>query len=285
MHDRGDFSYYNLRARLKSDHIGLLFPGWEADNERVAVICPHDDDGLLGAGYAILAALANGSEVYLFIFCNGCAGYSTPEEKETIVAQRKGETVRAYQTLGISAENIVRFDYPDFSLLPNIGWLMPWGKEGTLPRSLQTMRELRITRLLVPNGYREHVDHEAACRIGAYDGPQVGDNILADWGGAPPIRSLLQYAVWGDFSPEDALVTGSDLALRGNRAILAHFGVEETVQKGIREFRSQERVIERLIEARKGRRRGERVIEVYLAFDPRPDLDYAPYHEAISAIR
>lgn len=285
MHDRSDFSYYNLRAGLKSDHIALLFPGWEAEDERVAVVSPHDDDGLLGAGYAILAALANGAEVYLFIFCNGCAGYSTPEEKGSIVERRKDETVSAYQALGIAADKIIRFDYPDFSLLPNIGWLMPWGKEGTFPRSLQTMRELRITRLLVPNGYREHVDHEAAFRIGAYDGPQVGDNILAEWGGAPPIRSFLQYAVWGDFSPEDALVTGSDLPLRGNRAILARAGVEESVEKGIREFRSQERVIEGLIEARKERRRGEGVIEVYLAFDPRPSLDYAPYHEAISAIR
>lgn len=285
MHDRGDFSYYNLRARLKSDHIGLLFPGWEAGNERVAVICPHDDDGLLGAGYAILAALTNEAEIYPFILCNGCAGYSTPEEKENIVERRKDETVRAYQALGISANNIIRFDYPDFSLLPNIGWLMPWGKEGTFPHSLQIMRELRISRLLVPNGYREHIDHEAAYRIAAYDGPQVGDNILADWGGAPPIKTFLQYAVWGDFSPEDAVVTNSDLTLRGNRAILARLGVEETVQKGIREFRSQERVVEGLIEARKGKRRGERVIEVYLAFDPRPALDYAPYHETIAAIR
>ncbi len=285
MHDRGDFSHYNLPAGLKSDQIDLLFPGWEAGNERVAVICPHDDDGLLGAGYAMLAALANEAEVYPFILCNGCAGYSTPEEKENIVERRKDETVRAYQALGISANNIIRFDYPDFSLLPNIGWLMPWGKEGTFPRSLQIMRELRITRLLLPNGYREHADHEAAHRIGAYDGPQVGDNILADWGGAPPIKSFLQYAVWGDFSPEDALVTGRDLALRGNRAIVARLGVEETIQKGIREFRSQEKVVEGLIEARKGRRRGERVIEVYLAFDPRPSLDYVAYHEAISAIR
>lgn len=42
----------------------LLFPGWEAEDEHVAVISPHDDDGLLGAGYAILAALANEAEVY-----------------------------------------------------------------------------------------------------------------------------------------------------------------------------------------------------------------------------
>lgn len=42
----------------------LLFPGWEAEDEHVAVISAHDDDGLLGAGYAILAVLANEAEVY-----------------------------------------------------------------------------------------------------------------------------------------------------------------------------------------------------------------------------
>ncbi len=285
MHAKRDFSYFDLRRGIMSDDIDLLFPAWQEGDERLVVLCPHDDDGLLGAGYAILAALANGAQVYIFIFCNGCGGYSTPEEKETIVEVRKKETPVAYAILGIPSENIVRFDYPDFSLVPNIGWMMPWGGEGTAGPHLRALRRLKATRLMIPNGYREHMDHEAAYRIGAYDGPQVGDNILADWGLAPPIRSCLQYAVWGDFSPEDALVTGSELSLRGNRAILAASEVEGTIERGIREFRSQSRVIEGLVEARKNRRSEDRVIEIYLAFDPRPVLDYGPYHEAIKRIR
>ena len=279
-----DFLYYDLRQSLRSTKIDLLFPQWQGAEERVAVLCPHDDDGILGAGYAILAALANGAQVYILIFCDGRAGYSTPEEKADIVERRKGETIIAYGALGIPPERIIRFDYPDFSLLPHIGWLMPWGEEGTFARHLQALRELRITRLLVPNGYREHIDHEAVYRLGAYDGPQVGDAILADWGLAPPVRSMLQYSVWGDFSPEDALVAGKDPTLRGSRAIAAGEEVEKTIEQGIRAFRSQSSVIREVMAARRRRHQGGRFIEVYLAFDPRPPLDYAPYHEAISAI-
>lgn len=284
MHRSSTISYFDLERGVHSNDISLLFPGWQEGDERIAVLCPHDDDGLLGAGYAIIAAQANGGVVYIFIYCNGCAGFSTPEEKETIVATRRQETLAAYAELGIAAENIIRFDYPDFSLAPNIGWLMPWNGEGTFPKTVQALRRLKITRVLVPNGYREHIDHESVYRIGTYDAPQVGDNILADWGLAPPVRSCLQYAVWGDFSPEDALICGRDLSLRANRAILAPFEVEATVERSIRRFRSQSRVIEGLVAARRSRRSEKGVIELYLAFDPRPQLDYGPYHEAIRRI-
>jgi len=276
--------YFDLARGVHSDDISLLFQGWQPGDERIAVLCPHDDDGLLGAGYAILAAQANGGLVYILIYCNGCAGFSTPEEKDTIVETRKQETIVAYAELGIAPENIVRFEYPDFSVAAHIGWQMPWGGEGTFPRTIQALRRLRITRVLLPNGYREHIDHESVFRIGAYDAPQVGDNILADWGLAPPVRSCLEYAVWGDFSPEDALICGRDLSLRANRAILAPFQVEETVERAIRRFRSQSKVIEGLVAARKSRRNERGVIELYMAYDPRPALDYGPYHQAINRI-
>jgi hypothetical protein len=138
--------------------------------------------------------------------------------------------------------------------------------------------------MLLPNGYREHIDHEAAYRAGAYDGPQVGDAVLADWGLAPAVKSYLVYPVWGDFSPEDALVTGSPPFLRGNRAILADAAVEEAIALSIAEFRSQVRVIEGIMAARRGRRHGDKAIEVYQALDPRPALDYGPYHAAVDEI-
>jgi len=284
MFDPEIFSYYDLQRQRRSKDINLVFPDWKEGDERVVVLCPHDDDGLLGAGYAILAAQSNGAQVYVFIFCNGCAGYSISEEKADIVERRKAETLVAYGALGIPPECIVHFDYPDFSLLPNIGWLMPWGEEGTFARHLRALRELRVTRLLIPNGYREHIDHEAVYRIGVYDGPQVGDAILADWGLAPPVRSMLQYLVWGEFSPEDALVTGRDPILRGNRVIAAGEEVERAVEQAIGAFHSQSKVIREVMAARRGRYRDGRVIEVYLAFDPRPTPDYAPYHAALKAI-
>ncbi len=279
-----DFVYYDLQLRRKSGRIDLLFPGWCAGDERVAIFCPHDDDGLLGAGYALLAALANAAQVYVFIFCDGRAGYSVPEDRETIVARRRAESAAAYSALGVPQENIIRFNYPDFSIMGWLGWILPEGQRGTFYQTLPALRRLKITRLLVPNGYREHIDHEATFRAGAYDGPQVGDPVLVDWGRAAPVRSTAIYAVWGDLSPEDALVSGRATNLRGNRAIAVPLVVEEAVMNSLRQFASQGQIIEGLVAARAGRRQGGRAIEVYLAFDPRPALDYRPYHAAIADI-
>jgi hypothetical protein len=280
----GRFTYYDLDRSVASDDIALLFPGWQPGDERLVVLSPHDDDGLLGAGYAVQAARASGSEVYILILCDGSAGYSAPEQKETIVATRRAETLDAYRALGLHAGHVLRCDYPDFSLAARLGLRLADGSPGTMRRVLPDLRRLRVTRLLLPNGYREHADHEATERIGRYDGPQVGDPVLADLGLAPPVRSVLQYAVWGDFSPEDALVHGRPSGLRANRALLAPAGAEDRIAEGLRAFCSQARIIEGLVAAREARRHGERWLEVYLAFDPRPALDYRPYHAAIEEI-
>ncbi|MCS7220330.1 MAG: PIG-L family deacetylase [Anaerolineae bacterium] len=278
------FTYYDLQRNLSSTDITLFFPSWQPGDERVVILSPHDDDALLGAGYLLLAIQASGGEVYILILCDGSAGYSTPAEKKDIIAIRRAETLIAYKALDVDASHILRCDYPDFSLAGYLGWQLPDGSPGTMQRILPELRRLRATRLLVPNGYREHVDHEAAERIGRYDGPQVGDPVLADLGLALPVRSLLQYAVWSDFSPEDALVHGRSPALRANRALLAPAEVEDRVMAGLQAFRSQARIIEGLVAARTARRHDDRWLELYLAFDPRPPLDYSPYHAAIRRI-
>lgn len=280
-----DFRYVDFDRQVITQEIATLFPGWVPGDERVMVFCPHDDDGPLGTGYTILAARANGGEVFVGIFCDGWAGYSTPEAASTIVARRAAETVNAYADLGISADHIIRFNYPDFGLWPWMGWHLPGGREGTMAQTIPTLRRLRITRLLVPNGYREHIDHETTYRIGAYDGPQAGDAILAEIGLAPPIRSFAQYAVWADLSPEDALVKGRPAAIRANRAIVALPAVEDRITRSVLYWESQAQVIARIMAARRAHRvRDGRAVELYLAFDPRPTLDYMPYHNLIAQI-
>ncbi|MGI6207472.1 MAG: PIG-L deacetylase family protein, partial [Anaerolineae bacterium] len=242
------------------------------------------DDGALGAGYLTMAALANGADVFVLVFCDGWAGYSTPEEASTIVEVRARETLEAYSKLGVPPERVLRMGYADFSVLPYIGWHLDSGKLGTIANVVPTLRRLKVTRLLIPNGYREHADHEAVHRVGAYDGPQVGDAILAEYGKADPVRSFLQYAVWADLSPEDALVTGEDVRLRANRAVVATDKVESTVMDALRAWKSQGQVIEGLVDQRAGRKRSDGWLEVYYSFDPRPLLDYGPYHKLLDEI-
>lgn len=277
------FTYYDLRKRAKSSNIDLLFPSW-GKGEKLAIFSPHDDDGVLGAAYATLAAVANGAEAYLFIFCQGNFGYSKPELRDEIVEIRKKETVDAYTYLGIPAGNIYRFEYPDFSVMPYVGWNVDAVQAGTFAKTLPLLRELGITRLLLPNPHREHLDHEAVAKEGAYCAPQAGDPIVVDI--APPvsIKSVHTYSVWAEFAPTDALVNGRPSDVRANMAVKGSPDVEEHIAESLRRFTSQLQIIEGLIELRKERAYKDGYIELYLEFDPRPKLNFAPYKTALNAI-
>ncbi|MGQ9623601.1 MAG: PIG-L deacetylase family protein, partial [Candidatus Caldatribacteriaceae bacterium] len=224
---RESFAFFDLREQKRSPFIDLLFPGWEEGNERVVIFSPHDDDALLGAGYLLQAVPLFGGEVHILIFCNGSGGYSTIEHKPIITALRFQETGRAYAKVGIPLERIHRLEYDDYSVWPFIGWHLPGKEEGTVRKVLPLLRRLRATRVVLPNGYREHLDHTAVFMVGAFDAPQVGDPVMADWGESDPVRSVLQYAVWSDFSPEDALLAEDDLTIRANRALVAPEEAEE----------------------------------------------------------
>ncbi len=281
-----NFQYYNLHGRVKSQDISLIFPGWENEKETVVVFSPHDDDAILGAGYIILAALKNGGRVVVVIVCDGCAGYSSPEQKDTIVNIRRDETKDAYRHLGIKEQDVVRFDIPDFSAISYIGWKLSSGIEGTFKKTIPLLRKIGATRILVPNEYREHIDHLAVSWMGKFDGPQAGDDILADWGTISRIKTFLEYSVWADFSPEDMILRGwMDSFIRANRAVKATGDVEEKIFQSIRKFKSQERVIASLVDSRRHRNSNGFCLEVYLEIDPRPFLDYRPYWGFIEKIK
>lgn len=279
------YTFYDLRQHAASDHIDLILPDWRGTAEHVVILSPHDDDAALGAGYLIAATQAHGAKVSVVIVCDGRAGYSTPDQRDTIVATRRGETYTAYQQLGLTPGDIHRLDFPDFSAASHIGWHLPHGATGSFADTIPLLRTLHTTRLLIPNGYREHADHEAVARMGSFDAPQVGDPVVADWGAPTHIHTVLEYAVWGDFTPEDALVTGAPTTLRANRALAAPEEIEQTVRTALEAYVSQHRIIADMVQARNTRRLPDgRYLEVYRWLDPRPPLDYAPYRDAVEQI-
>jgi len=278
-------NFIDIDSKKVSEDINTIFPEWDEGNERVCVFSPHDDDAIIGAGYAIEASIERGAQVYVFIFCSGDAGYSKLEQKDEIVEIRKAETEKAYGRIGVKKENIIRFEYSDFSVSQNIGWKLVNGSEGSFKKVLTKLRELKITRVLVPNHYKEHIDHLAVSIIGTYDSPQAGDPILVDWAEPSPVKSVLQYSVWADFSPEDALVVGRNSRLRANRIIKVDKAVEEKIRDGIKEYKSQGEIIKGLIASRDERLYSDgQYIELYISLDPRPRLDYKPYLEFLEKI-
>jgi len=271
------FCYYDLRGGRGSHDIDVLFPDWSPGDERVLVLSPHDDDALLGAGYAIAAVQENGGVAHIAICCDGSAGYSRVEDRETIVEKRRQESLAAYGALGVPSDRVHYLGYPDFSLVGYLGWKLPSGRLGTLQPFVTLLRRIRVTRLMIPNGYREHLDHEAAYNLGRYDGIQAGDPVGVDWGRPSAVRSVLQYAVWADLSPEDALVAGAPTDIRANRALVAPYALEERIAEALAAWQSQQQIIAGLLKQRRERDSGDGMVELYLAMDPRPKLDYGPY--------
>ncbi len=281
-----EFTYYDLRGRSGSRDINTLFPGWRGNAEKLLVLSPHDDDALLGAGYAIQAAQANGAEAHVAICCDGSAGYSRVAERDTIVATRRAESIRAHGKFGlVEGKTLHYLGFPDFSLVSYIGWKLPAGVEGTLRPVITLLREMGITRLMIPNGYREHSDHTAAYDIGRYDGVQAGDPVGVDWAAPRKIASVLQYSVWGDLSPEDALVCSAHPSIRANRAARAPEAAETLLGEALAEWKSQGEIIGGLLAARRERAVQGGMLEVYIAFEPRPKLKYKPYVDLVNGIR
>lgn len=272
-----DFTYCNTDTKAVTKDINLLFPDFGKD-EVLAVMSPHDDDAIIGAGYAMLAAQKAGADVYVVIFCRGDAGYSTVEEKETIEAVRCKETFDCYARLGIPESHILRMNFPDFSAIGNWGWEKADGKPGDMPTILRFLREKKVTRVMIPNHYHEHIDHVATYLMSSYDVPQAGDMALVDHGTPHAVRSTLQYSVWADFDPEDAMVNGRPSCLRANRILAVSADVEEKIDDAIAAYVSQEQIIKNLVASRAERKTAKGTfVEPYIAFDCRPKINLKPY--------
>lgn len=271
------YTYCNIDTNTVTNDINILFPGFGKD-EVLLVMSPHDDDAVIGAGYAMLAAANAGATVYVMIFCRGNAGYSTVEEKATIEVVRRNETNACYARLGIPTDNIIRLNYTDFSAIGNLGWEKADGSPGDMPAILRFLREKKVSRVLIPNHYHEHIDHLGAHLMSSYDVPQSGDAALVDYGTPHAVKSTLEYSVWADLDPEDALVNSRPANLRANRILMVDAAVEEKIGHAVAAYVSQGKIIETLLESRKERKTSYGTfVEVYLAFDCRPKIDFRPY--------
>ena len=77
-----------------------------------------------------------------------------------------------------------------------LGWRLPGRAAGHHLADAFAPCATQITRLLIPNGYREHIDHEAVFAPGPMTARRWATRCW--WTGvtAEPIRSTAVYAVW-----------------------------------------------------------------------------------------
>ena len=267
--------FVDFAKRSRGRDLGLIFPGW-AQGENVAFYSPHDDDVVLGGGHLLQAVLENGGNPSVLVFCRGDAGYSTPEEKETIVAARKKEALEAYGRLGVGMRDVIFLDFPDFGLMPAVGRDSRDSRK-LFDALLSFLRIREISRIVFSSGHLEHWDHTAVYYEGVYTSPQAGDPILADLGPPFPIKTYLAYAVWTDF---EAANPGS--AVRADKGVLGTAVHEEAVRQALKAFASQGRIMEKTIAAQRDRRRaGKAYLELFQTIQLRTPIDYRPYFEIL----
>lgn len=267
--------YVDFRRLRTGTKIDLLFPEWR-EGEAVAFLSPHDDDVLLGAGYLLSATIENRGLPLILIFCSGDAGYSFPEEKDTITQRRKQEALHAYGMLGVKEENIFFFDIPDFSLLPYVNRML-YQEKGLFEEQVRLFREKRVSRVVFSSGYFEHWDHTAVFNMGVYTSPQAGDPVLADISTPFAAKSHYVYSVWGDFEPPKP----GSYEIRADRGILAVEKEEEKVRSAIRVFASQRKIFKNIVAFREKRKSDFGYLELYQEAEIRPQTDFKPYFELL----
>ena len=302
-----DYTFINIAEGIIKNDISLLFENWQPESESVVFFSPHDDDALLGAGYLLRLLIQMGVSAHVVIFCKGDAGYSDIGQKNEITRIRETETIQAYGILGLQPDRIHRFGITDFGLVRHLGWDGPENTghliknprlktpnagqhshltqtDGVFGAIIALLRDLKATRLIIPNGYREHTDHEAVHYIGRYYGVQANDPILADLGTPTVMKSVLVYSVWADFPPEDAVVGKRNTMLRANAGMIADESTETIVMQAVAAYQSQTRIINNLVEERQSRKCRLGYMELYQRYEPRPKLDYSPYVEWLNNI-
>lgn len=272
--------FIDFAARRRGEDPSLLFPGW-APGETVAFLSPHDDDAVLGAGCLLQAVSAAGGVALVLVFCRGDAGYTTVEAKETIVAVRRQESLRAYASLGVKESDILAFEVPDFALLETL--VRRPGPTGAslFDRLIAVLRARRVSRIVFSSGHLEHADHTAVFGHAIYTAPQAGDPILADLGPPSPIRSYLAYAVWSDFEPAvDPALPAAD------KGVLADEAAESRVRGALAEFASQGEILRRTVAARRDERKAEGgYLELFRTYEIRRPIDAAPYKAVLAGMK
>jgi LmbE family N-acetylglucosaminyl deacetylase len=271
--------FVDFLSLRQSQNIELFFPDWKK-GEKVAFLSPHDDDVILGAAYLLMATLEHGGSPLVFIFCSGDAGYSSEEDKDSIVRKRKKETKKAYGNLGIGEENIFYSDIPDFSLSPYINRNLPKGK-GLFEEQVKHFRKEQVSRVVFSSGFYEHWDHTAVYHMGIYTSPQAGDPILADLGAPYGPKSYYVYSVWGDFEPTKS----DEKVLRADKGILADKDSENQVREAIQAFSSQKKIFKTIVDYREKRKSSSGYIELYKTIQVREQIDFKAYFDLLPACK
>ncbi len=234
------YEYVRLVAgqRRTSASLEEAFDDADIAGQSWLFVAPHDDDLCLGAGLLMQAAKAAGVNVQVLIVTDGCLGYCTLEQRDSIVKIREEETYESFEVLGIPRDDVVYIGYPDGGLTPYIGRRRAEygekaieGYTGLQNAFTYHLRRVRPQRVFTPTHTDLHPDHRithSELMISIFHAagaiwPELGEKLAA-----PP--AVGELAVYCDFAaPPDLQIKSDDEAF-------------ERKLKSVEAYRSQEQI-------------------------------------------
>lgn len=188
------------------------------------VFAPHQDDETFGCGGLIALKREKGTRVKVVILTDGAAAAkaSKAASREQIIQTRNEEVLAATATLGVEAEDVEFFLYPDGGL----GLLSDIDHDQAVERIATLLKEFQPGEVYVTHRHDMHTDHEAAYQM-------VTEAILR----SRVTADVLQYPIW--------LVWLSGLGRRlrwrdlAGAVVLPIHSVSDKKREAIGAFRSQ----------------------------------------------
>ncbi len=140
------------------------------DYKRVIVFGAHPDDELRMAP-AMAKMAADGTQVVVVIFTNGCEGYPDPALKDSIVELRAQEMAAAHDVLGI--DRTVNLGAPDMGLE---------NTKEMLQRTIKVIRDVRPEAIFTHGEDERHRDHIATHELSLEASWHAGEPVAAELG-------------------------------------------------------------------------------------------------------
>jgi N,N'-diacetylchitobiose non-reducing end deacetylase len=153
------------------------------DIKKALVICGHPDDEVLGLGGTIRKLVNHGVEVFVLMFANGNEGYTSLDEKESIVTIRRTEREKVQKILGISAYEA--YDYGDYEIPAN---------ETTYKICIKAIRKYK-PEIVFTHDWKEYMAHKNVASIATEAFWQAGWVCSLDLGEPWRASSLFHFEV------------------------------------------------------------------------------------------
>lgn len=187
------------------------------------IIAPHPDDEVLGCGGLMARSLRSGQDVSVLFLTDGGASHPGHPDLDaaTLAHQRRREAREAAAVLGLSADKLVFFDFPD-GALPHLSAAI---RADAVQRIAAHLRSVRPATIFAAYRHDGSSEHEAAFRLVAAAIKTAGTSVR-----------LLEYLVWTAYSPRllARMISARGLLLRS-----CHPGLGPTKARALSAYRSQ----------------------------------------------